>query len=158
MKTILIGQGLGPIKFGMTRDQLTHLIGEPDEVEENVDIDEDLDEQAEAWHYDDLEASFSFDIEDDWRLGMIAISHEDATLSGRKLIGMGRQELLEMLQDMGFEDLVFEDWSDDEDPDRQLVQSDAAAINFWLEDGELCEVQWGPRMLDEETVDWPAQD
>lgn len=158
MKTIIIGQGLGPVRFGMTRDQLTQLLGKPDEVEENVDMDEDLDEQAEAWHYDALEASFSFDAEDDWRLGMIAISDGDVTLNSRKLIGMNRQTLLENLQDMGFDDLVFEDWSDEDDPDRKLVQSEAAAINFWLEDGELCEIQWGPRMLDDDNVDWPSGD
>lgn len=156
--TIIVGQGLGPVKFGMTRDQVRNLLGMPDEIEENVDMDEDLDEQAEAWHYDEVEASFSFDIEDDWRLGMIATSSSEAELNGRKLIGMSRNELLESLQDMGFEDLVFEDWSDEEDPDRHLVQSDSSAINFWVEDGELCEIQWGPRMLDEDTVDWPTMD
>ena len=156
MKEIIIGQGLGPVKFGMTRDQVEALLGSPDEVEENVDIDEDLDEAAEAWHYDELEMSASFDMEDDWRLGMMAISSEDATLNGKALIGLNRNQLLESLQDMGFEDLVFEDWSDEEDEDRHLVQSDAAAINFWLEEGVLTEIQWGPRYLDDETVDWPV--
>jgi hypothetical protein len=156
MKEIIIGQGLGPVKFGMTRDQVEALLGAPDEVEENVDIDEDLDEAAEAWHYDELEMSASFDMEDDWRLGMMAISSEDATLNGKALIGLNRNQLLESLQDMGFEDLVFEDWSDEEDEDRHLVQSDAAAINFWLEEGVLTEIQWGPRYLDDETVDWPV--
>ena len=108
MKEIIIGQGLGPVKFGMTRDQVEALLGAPDEVEENVDIDEDLDEAAEAWHYDELEMSASFDMEDDWRLGMMAISSEDATLNGKALIGLNRNQLLESLQDMGFEDLVFE--------------------------------------------------
>jgi hypothetical protein len=156
MKEIIIGQGLGPVKFGMTRDQVEALLGAPDEVEENVDIDEDLDEAAEAWHYDELEMSASFDMEDDWRLGMMAISSEDATLNGKALIGLNRNQLLESLQDMGFEDLVFEDWSDEEDEDRHLVQSDASAINFWLEEGILTEIQWGPRYLDDETVDWPV--
>jgi hypothetical protein len=156
MKEIIIGQGLGPVKFGMTRDQVEALLGAPDEVEENVDIDEDLDEAAEAWHYDELEMSASFDMEDDWRLGMMAISSEDATLNGKALIGLNRNQLLESLQDMGFEDLVFEDWSDEEDEDRHLVQSDASAINFWLEEGVLTEIQWGPRYLDDETVDWPV--
>jgi hypothetical protein len=156
MKEIIIGQGLGPVKFGMTREQVESVLGEPDEIEENVDIDEDLDEASEAWHYDDLEMSASFDIEDDWRLGMLATSSEDATLQGHTLIGLERNQLLETLQDMGFEDLVFEDWSDDEDPDRKLVQSDAAAMNFWLEDGVLSEIQWGPRYIDDETIDWPA--
>jgi len=156
MKEIIIGQGLGPVKFGMTRDQVEALLGAPDEVEENVDIDEDLDEAAEAWHYDELEMSASFDMEDDWRLGMMAISSEDATLNGKALIGLNRNQLLESLQDMGFEDLVFEDWSDEEDEDRHLVQSDASAINFWLEEGILTEIQWGPRYLDDETVGWPV--
>ena len=156
MKEIIIGQGLGPVKFGMTRDQVEALLGAPDEVEENVDIDEDLDEAAEAWHYDELVMSASFDMEDDWRLGMMAISSEDATLNGKALIGLNRNQLLESLQDMGFEDLVFEDWSDEEDEDRHLVQSDTSAINFWLEEGVLTEIQWGPRYLDDETVDWPV--
>ncbi len=156
MKEIIIGQGLGPVKFGMTRDQVEALLGAPDEVEENVDIDEDLDEAAEAWHYDELEMSASFDMEDDWKLGMMAISSEDALLNGKALIGLNRNQLLESLQDMGFEDLVFEDWSDEEDEDRHLVQSDASAINFWLEEGILTEIQWGPRYLDDETVDWPV--
>jgi hypothetical protein len=86
----------------------------------------------------------------------MAISSEDATLNGKALIGLNRNQLLESLQDMGFEDLVFEDWSDEEDEDRHLVQSDASAINFWLEEGILTEIQWGPRYLDDETVDWPV--
>jgi len=156
MKEIIIGQGLGPIKFGMTREQVEALLGEPDEVIENVDIDEDLDDESEDWHYDELEISATFDILDGWRLSTLATSSEDATLNGRKLIGMERNQLLETLQDMGFENLVFEDWSDDESTDHQLVQCDDAAMNFWLDDGELNEIQWGVRYIDDETIDWPA--
>ncbi len=168
-KEIKSGEGLGKIKFGMTREQLEKLIGEPDEIEdfsyssdedddlvnEDEDNEEDEDAQTELWHYDNLELSVSFDEEVDWRLVNIAVSSSDYTFKGEKIIGLGRAELLDTLKKLGLTNLKQEDHSSKESPNHKLVASEALGINFWLENDVLAEMQWGPLFIDDDTIVWP---
>ncbi len=162
-KEIKSGEGLGPIKFGMTREQLEKLIGEPDEIEDysysdddDADEDDEVDEGAtELWHYDDLEMSVSFDEEVDWRLVNIAVSSADYTFKGQKIIGLGREEFIAKLKELGIGNLKMEDCSSEDSPNHKLIASEELGINFWLESDVLAEIQWGPIFIDEDTILWP---
>jgi hypothetical protein len=147
------GEGLGDIKFGMTEDQLIKLIGEPDEIEEYADEDNE-DDETETWHYDEFEISVSFDRSVEWRLVNIAVSSPDSTFMGEHLIGLNREELIDKLKDLGLTQLGFEDYSE-EGSDSKMIFAHEVGINFWLEDGELTEIQWGPLFIDDDTIKWP---
>lgn len=148
LKDILPGEGLGKIRFGISRDQLKELIGEPDEVDEYSYSDSD-EELTESWHYDELDLSASFDEEYDWRLVTLSVSGAEYAFMGKNLIGLQRFKLVETLTELGIEDLAFEDISSDESPDHQLIASDEAGINFWLEQGVLTEIQWSPLFIED---------
>jgi hypothetical protein len=145
--------GLGQLKFGFTRDQVQAIMGEPDEVDQHEDGEGN---SAEAWHYDELELSVSFEEEFDWKLVTIAVSSPDYTLNGKKVIGLNRLELIQVLNKMGITELLQEDWSSVDNPDHHLVMAEEDWVNFWLDDGVLTEIQWSPHFNDEEEVEWPA--
>jgi hypothetical protein len=149
LKTIQAGQGLGSIKFGITRDELNKIIGEPDEVD-SFSHSEDEDDVTEAWHYDMLELSASFDQLEDWRLVTLSVSSPKYLFEGRSLIGTERKELIKVLQELGLNDLEFEDWSSAESPDHKLIASEEAGMNFWLDGGTLTEIQWTPLYSEEQ--------
>jgi len=155
LKEIIPGVGLGDLKFGMTRDQVKKLFGKPDEIEKES-LEEDDDEGLlESWHYDELELSMGFDEDVDWRLITLAVSSDKYTFKDKKLVGLSRNKVLEILAELGLKNLYIEDCSDEDNPKSELICSEEMGINFWMEDGELTEIQWGPEYIDEDTVVWP---
>lgn len=148
IQDILPGEGLGKIRFGISRAQLKELIGEPDEVDEYSYSDEE-DELTESWHYDELDLSVSFDEEFDWRLVTMSVSGPEYTFMGKKLIGLQRLKLVHTLTELGVEDLAFEDCSTEDNPDHHLIASDEAGVNFWLDKGVLTEIQWSPLFIED---------
>jgi hypothetical protein len=153
---ILPGQGLGIIKFGMTRDEVRRHLGDPDEVDQyGYEDSDDEEDQTEAWHYDALNASFSFDALDDWRLNTIAVSDPDFMLNEHSLFGLNRNELQETLSGMGLGEVVVEDFFSDDMPADQMLSIDELSLSFWLEEGQLAEIQWGPLVDEDDNVIWP---
>lgn len=143
MKTIMIGEGLGDLRFGMSREEVKALLGEADEVSEfsYTDTDEDL---TESWHYDDLELSLSFDEEDDWLLSAIAVNGDDYLLEGKKLMGFPRAQVLDEVAKMGLGEMELEDMSSAEAPDLILVTLEDSDLSLWFDEGVLTEILWGP--------------
>ncbi len=153
-KEILPGIGLSSIKFGMTRPEVEKVLGKPDEQEISSYSDDD-ENMNDSWVYHELGLDLSFDEDDDWRLVILSVSSEDYTLMGKDLMGMAMDDLMNELTDLKIEDLEIEDMSSEENPDHKLISSEATGLNFWLQDGELEEIQWGPNFIDDDTIDWP---
>ncbi len=147
---IIPGVGIGQLKFGLSRTEAEALLGKPDEVEK-YSHSSFHDEPTEAWHYDELELSLGFDESDDWRLVNIATTSEQCQIDGNKLFGHSHLALMNLLKSLGFDDLEAEETKGGQ----KLVTSDEKAINFWIENGELTEVQIGPFYKNEDTVAWP---
>jgi hypothetical protein len=120
------GAGLGAILFGMSREQVRKLMGEPDEIESNSH-DDDEDDVTESWHYDDIEVSISFEKIEDWKLCTIAVSDSDAVLNGKKPIGMSADEITEMLLELDVKKPIREDWSSAESPDYHSITAEERA-------------------------------
>lgn len=154
---ILPGEGLGQIRFGMSRDDLKNLLGDPDEVETG-NYDDGEGDGTESWHYDELGASFGFDEEDDWQLVTLAVSADHYTFRDAALIHSTRENLIQELENIGFVDLEFEDWSTDDNPNHHLIRIDGLELNFWLDDSVLTEIQWGPFFDSDDEIIWPEED
>lgn len=154
LKSIDPTVGLGQLKFGMTRDDVKRMLGEPNDVDTYSfsGSDEDL---SESWHYDDLDLSMSFDQEDDYRLITIAVSSEYYEMGGKNLVGKKRDEVLAELKSAGMKDLEFEDGDVLDMPNHKLISSPSLFINFWLEDDVLREIQWSPEFTDDDEILWP---
>ncbi len=158
MKDIKLGQGMGDLQFGITREAFKSIMGEPDEVEviENEEFPEDL---SEAWHYDEKEISASFDKLEDWRLTSLAVSSDEFTFEGIDLIGLSQQEVMEQIEMMGLGDVSVEELSDDEENSQQIATLLDVSLNLWFDNGILSEIQWGPYWdEEEEELIWPGED
>lgn len=148
------GTGLGSIVFGMTRDQLRNLLGEPDEIEKQSH-DENDEDVTESWHYDEIEVSVSFEKIEEDKLCTIAVSSPEVVLNGKHPIGMSAKELEDLLKGMDVKNPVREDWSSADAPDYHSITAEEIEMVFWIEDGEVMDIQWGPFFIDEDTIKWP---
>lgn len=154
LKEIKPGYGLGVLKFGMTRDEVKLLLGEPSYIDKysHSDSDEDL---TESWEYEELFLSLSFDEEEDWRLLLISVSSDFYELEGKSLIGLNQEELLDELDEINLGKLNLEDCSESKHEDQKVIEVDEKSINFWINDGVLDEIQWSPFFIDDDTIKWP---
>ena len=55
-------------------------------------------------------------------------------------------------------DLDIEDLSSADSPNHVLLSSFSLGVNFWLDEGILEEIQWGPDFIDDDTIKWPKLD
>jgi len=144
MNTIFLGEGFGKIKFGMLRDEVKGILGEPDDIDE-FDY-EDSDKKSVAWHYDELELSVGFDEEIDWQLVSIAVSKPDVEIAGKKLIGLTLEEAVKQIETLNLGEIEIEELKDEEDEDKEYKELyvDDSNISFWFDEDILTEIQWGP--------------
>ena len=154
LNEIIAGEGLGELKFGLSRDQVIEALGQPDETDTFSEEDGNG-ESLESWEYLDLELSVSFTEEDDWKMCILSSTSEDVTFKGKKFIGLSESDLASTLTEMGITDLENEDYSSDETPDHVLVNSESLELNFWLNGNVVTEIQWGPLFVDDDTIKWP---
>ncbi|HAM98156.1 MAG TPA: hypothetical protein DCQ26_06060 [Marinilabiliales bacterium] len=150
LEAIEIGVGIGPLRFGMTREEVNSLLGEADEVEYIEATTED-EESSIIWHYDELEVSLSFADEPDWMLVAIATSSEDVQLAGKKVIGSNKESVLKLVAEFGLGDADEEDITDEDGIPTTVVYLYESAMNLWFENNELTEIQWGA-IWDEESL------
>jgi hypothetical protein len=149
-----IGNGLGDILFGINKEKLKYLLGEPDEIDTYNAAGDEEEFLTETWHYDENEFSVSFDEEDNWRLTTFSISSPDAKLNGHELIGKKLDDVLEILDAENFGDNELENLSDD-DNEQKLISYVSSSLNLWFENNLLSEIQWGVLWTDEDTPKWP---
>ncbi|MBK9255932.1 MAG: hypothetical protein IPM42_10625 [Saprospiraceae bacterium] len=156
IQKIIPGVGLGDLKFGLTRDEVTAMIGKPDDVENLPGFDEEVNDQLESWHYDEHEFSLVFDADYDWRLVSIAVSDPYFQLDGHNIVGMNRETLQMVLDNLGIEVSNEEDISDEDNPDMQLIESEESGLMIWFDEGEVIEIQILPDVdEDGESLIWP---
>lgn len=154
LKEIKPGYGLGSLKFGMTRADVKLMLGEPSFIDKYSHSEEPND-ATEAWEYDELELSLSFDEAEGWKLMMMSVTSDFYELDGTSMIGLKEKKLLDELDEIDFGNLNVEDCSDAENEDHKVIEVDEKSINFWLTKGVCDEVQWSPLFIDDDTIKWP---
>lgn len=154
-KEIIIGQGLADIKFGLTREEVLSIAGEPSEKDMETLAEEGI--QSEIWHYDKLDLSVGFDGEEDWRLVSLAVTGSDYVFNSKSLMGMKRDDVEDFLETSDLSDLELDDLADDGETDQCLLVSEEKEINFWFEEDVLTEIQWGPLFEGDDVIVWPAK-
>ncbi|KAA3635679.1 MAG: hypothetical protein DWQ02_09550 [Bacteroidetes bacterium] len=148
------GIGVGDLSFGMSRDQVVETLGQPTEKESFADPDQEHEDLEEIWHYDELELSASFEAANDWVLVSLSVSGEEYRLEGTPIIGLTKDGLTAVLNDMDFGEVEYEDHSSLENPSQELIASTLFGMNFWLENGKVTEIQWNPMLMEEGELDW----
>ena len=152
---IKLGQGIGEVKFGMTRAEVVSIMGEPSEKEVLPPFDGELG-GSEAWHYDTIELSASYDEEEGFKLCSLAASSTDSLFEGIDLIGLSQEEVLQQIEILGLGDVEIETIANEEGEEQIVASIPEVSLNLWFEDGHLSEIQWGP-FWDEEEEEyiWP---
>ena len=155
LKHIVPGVGLGNLKFGMIRDEVKNLLGEPNDIDEYSYSDDDND-LTEDWYYDDLYLSIGFDEEDNWKLVTIAVNSTFYEFDNNQLIDLDKDKVVDLLTKSNIIDLEFEQWSGDESSNNTLISSEKNGLNIWLDNEKVTEIQIEPLYDENENIKWPS--
>ena len=149
------GIGLGEIKYGIKEDDLIALLGKPDRIEESEYVEGSGDWHRQLW-YSHRNISFTFDLEDDYRLGVITIMGSGYPLYGKELFGLPQNTVKSFVAKATKEIPKYEDWTWDEDETHECLEHNGLGILFWFNAGCLSEMQCSYLFeADNETVIWP---
>ncbi len=138
---IIPKKGLGDLEFGMDMEKVVSALGEPEEVD-NFEGDEEL--NAVLLHYQDKGLSVFFEGLTRQVVAGIETDHPDATLFGKKVIGIPEKEAVELMTKNGVPDF---DKETEEGETR--LSFEEVMVDFYLRDGKVAFVNWDV-IVDEE--------
>lgn len=133
-------KGVGPIEFGMTRDSVLAILGQPTEIE-TVNDDDDL-YNGEIWHYDEIELSLSFDEDCDWQLFEMSVASPDISIEGKIKVGMDLATLKEQLNTLGWDDYDTDSMDVNNTKEVYVLELVSHNVLFWMEEGVVSEIQF----------------
>ncbi|GAA4351369.1 hypothetical protein GCM10023185_09960 [Hymenobacter saemangeumensis] len=147
---IILGTGMGPLRFGATMDEVRTLVGEPEEIEESEDDDE-FEHQAWNYHEDDYLLSLYFDREDDFRLSCIETDNPNMRLFDQAIYGWSVDQVRELMQRNNLPEAELETMEEG----AVRLSYEKAMIDLYFEEGELQFINFGVFINDELEVQWP---
>jgi hypothetical protein len=153
MKTILDikpMQGLGELKFGVSREDVKAVLGEPDETE-TIDVEGEIHE-VEVWSYFDQGHSIYFEKDLDNVCTNFETENEDALLFGKKVFELDKDAIIALMKENNFNQFEIED---DAELDEIIVFFDEAHMQFVFENDQLGLVSWAVAMGDDDEILWP---
>ena len=146
-------KGFGHLKFGMYKDDVIKILGEPTEVE---DPDEDGDIK---FIYENKGINFLiFEKEEEYRLTYIELNKmADAILLGKKIFNLSFKQIEELLRLKGFT-LKYENCIDDRESGdyQELYISKEISFDFWFNKSKkLDEITFSVYINEQDEVEWP---
>lgn len=148
---IILGTGMGPLRFGDTMDEVRTLVGEPEEIEESDDDDE-FEHQAWNYHEDDYLLSLYFDREDDFRLSCIETDHPGMRLFGETIQGMSLEAVQALMQRHGLPTPETETMEEGQ----VRLSYEKEMIDLYFEEDQLQFINFGVFIDEDLNVQWPA--
>lgn len=146
---IILGTGMGPLRFGATMDEVRALMGEPEEIEESEEEDEF---EHQAWNYLEEGYSLYFDREDDYRLSCIETDHPGMRLFGEAIHSKSPEQIQELMRQHGYEASEVEKM----DTGEMRVSYEKEMIDLYFDEDELQFVNFGVFISEDLDVQWPA--
>ena len=135
--TIMPLKGYGEIPFGMTLDETVKLLNMPDFYVELNDMEE-TGNRSIYYEYDELQTNIYFEGITKSVAACFETENKAATLYGKKVFELKKDEVIELMKANGFNDL------EEETEDGELrVSFEDALIDFFFEDNEMTAVSWG---------------
>jgi len=130
-------KGFGEIPFGMTLDETVKMLNMPDFYEELSDMEE-TGNRSIYYEYNALQTNIYFEGITKSVVAYFETENEEATLYGKKVFELSKDEAIKLMKDNGFKDL------EEEIEDGELrVSFDDAMVNFFFEDDKMIGVSWG---------------
>ena len=130
-------KGYGEIPFGMTLDDTVKILEMPDFYEELSDMEE-TGNRSIYYEYDGIQTNIYFEGITKSVVACFETENKEATLLGKKVFELKKDEVVKLMKDNGFKDL------EEETEDGELrVSFEDALIDFFFEDGAMTAVSWG---------------
>jgi hypothetical protein len=130
---IILGNGMGPLRFGATMDEVRTLVGD--------------------YYEDDHLLSLYFDREDDFRLSCIETDNPGLRLYGEALHGRTIEQVRDLMQRHGQVNPELETMEGGE----VRLSYEKSMIDMYFEEGQLQFVNFGVFINDELEVQWPTK-
>ena len=146
---IILGRGMGPLKFGASMDEVRELMGEPEEIEESEDDDEF---EHQAWNYLEEGYSLYFDREDDYRLSCIETDYAGMRLFGETIHGLSVAQVQDLMRRNDVEDAEEERM----DSGEVRLSYEKEMIDLYFDEDQLQFVNFGVFINEDLEVQWPA--
>ena len=135
--TIMPLKGYGEIPFGMTLDDAVKLLNMPDFYEELNDMEE-TGNRSIYYEYDGIQTNIYFEGITKSVVACFETENEMATLFGKKVFDLKKNEVVKLMKDNGFKEL------DEGEEDGELrVSFEDALIDFFFENDKMTAVSWG---------------
>ena len=135
--TIMPLKGYGEIPFGMTLDDAVKLLNMPDFSEELSDMEE-TGNRSIFYEFDGIQTNIYFEGITKSVVACFETENENATLYGKKVLELKKDEVIQLMKAQGFKEL------EEETEDGELrVSFEDALIDFFFEDDKMTAVSWG---------------
>ncbi len=130
-------KGYGEIPFGMTLDETVKLLNMPDFYEELSDMEE-TGNRSIYYEYDAIETNIYFEGITKSVVACFETENEEATLFGKKVLDLKKEEVVKLMKDNGFKEC------EEETEDGELrVSFEDAMIDFFFDGDKMTAVSWG---------------
>ena len=135
--TIVPLKGYGEITFGMSLDETVKLLNMPDFYEELSDMEE-TGNRSIYYEYDAIQTNIYFEGVTKSVVACFETENEAATLYGKKVFDLKKDEVIKLMSENGFKEL------EEETEDGELrVSFEDAMIDFFFEGDSISAVSWG---------------
>ena len=135
--TIMPLKGYGEIPFGMTLDETVKMLNMPNYYEELGDMEE-TGNRSIYYEYDAIQTNIYFEGVTKSVVACFETENEAATLFGKKVFELKKDEVVKLMKDNGFNEL------EEETEDGELrVSFEDGMIDFFFEEDMLMAVSWG---------------
>lgn len=135
--TIVPLKGYGETPFGMSLDETVKLLNMPDFYEELSDMEE-TGNRSIYYEYDAIQTNIYFEGVTKSVVACFETENEAATLYGKKVFDLKKDEVIKLMKDNGFKEL------EEETEDGELrVSFEDAMIDFFFEGDSISAVSWG---------------
>ena len=135
--TIVPLKGYGEIPFGMTLDEAVKLLDMPDFYEELGDMEE-TGNRSIYYEYDSIRTNLYFEGVTKSVVACFETENKEATLYGKKVFDLSKDEIVGMMKAQGFKDL-----EEEEEEGELRVSFEDALIDFFFEGDKMTAVSWG---------------
>ena len=130
-------KGYGEIPFGMTLEETVKILNMPDFYEEVSDMEE-TGNRSIYYEYDNLATNIYFEGITKSVVACFETENEKATLFGKKVFDLKKDEVIRLMQAQGFKEL------EEETEDGELrISFEDALIDFFFKDDKMTAVSWG---------------
>lgn len=139
-----IGIGYGGILFGMTQNDVSKILGNPDKIITSRD-------DGVEWIYNSLKIKLFFGNEENERLYSIEVFHKEADYLSHTIIGMSLNDFRHFMESEGYKSFEYESYDYFE-----TIYCDPLNTTFTVEFGKISSFEFSPLFEeDNDTIIWP---